>query len=536
MKKILGIVVLCAVAVSAIAVPARREGILRTAADGTEKMVYLHGDAFYHFITDSEGRWLDDTTLEPLTEEAQAARAEQLSAHAKARRAPQQRRIGGQINLAPRGLIVLVNFKDLAFTTPIDTIKNMIDGENFTRNYTNTYTYQGRQVTEHITCRGSAKQYFHDQSWGQYNPVFDVVGPVTLSQNMAYYGKNDSRGNDMHVDDMVREACLLADQEGADYNLYDNNDDGEVDFVYFIYAGEGEADGGAATTIWPHNYDYQYYGSTSFTVDGKTVGNYACSNEINHYGGNYAGIGTFCHEFSHVLGLPDLYETNNPSTGLHTLCDWDILDYGPYLNDGNTPPAYSAYERFFMGWLTPRVLSNPELVTLPELNTADENRKAVLLCAGDQHNLNGADPSPTTFYLLEHREKTGWDKYLPGKGLLITKIKYNYENWAYNRVNNSSYNMGVDLIEARENTSQVGATTDAYPAGATRWTGFTGHEVTEIMLKNGLISFSYRGGTEALDAVMTTEATAKMLHDGRVVIIRGGKAYDLSGRLINIEQ
>jgi M6 family metalloprotease-like protein len=195
-----------------------------------------------------------------------------------------------------------------------------------------------------VKSSGSARQYFHDTSWGQYNPQFDVVGPYTLSQSYAYYGKN----NDANVGEMIRDACKMADEDGVDFTQYDNDNDGKVDFVYVLYAGYGEADGGPANTVWPHNYDLRYTGVTC-NVDGKTVRNYACSNEISYYSKLYNGIGTFCHEFSHVLGLPDLYETNQTPKGLHTLLDWDILDYGPYNNDGNTPPAYSAYERFYMG-------------------------------------------------------------------------------------------------------------------------------------------------------------------------------------------
>ena len=121
---------------------------------------------------------------------------------------------------------------------------------------------------------------------------------------------------------------------------------------------------------------------------------------MQYYGQVYNGIGTICHEFSHVMGLPDLYATNNATH--HTMADWDILDYGPYNNDGNTPPAYSAYERFFCGWITPRVLTDPENVTLNPLN---DSKEALLMCTGDQHNLVGYDPNPTTFYLIENRKK-----------------------------------------------------------------------------------------------------------------------------------
>ena len=531
MKRFFSLLLVVGMATAVMAVPARRGGIVRTAEDGTEKIVYLHGNAFGHWMTDEEGNWLDEKTLAPMTADQKVVRAQANEARTRARRVQQAKKVGGELNLAPRGLLILVNFKDLAFVTPIDTMKNMINGEHFTRNYTSEYTYKGKKYTDHITSSGSARQYFHDVSWGQYNPVFDVVGPVTINQNMSYYGKNDSGGNDENVDAMIREACKAVENQ-VDFTLYDNDNDGNVDFVYFIYAGYGEADGGATSTIWPHNWDYAYYGSSQLKVDGKNIRNYACSNELNYYGGQYAGIGTFCHEFSHVLGLPDLYETNQNLQGLHTLFDWDILDYGPYNNDGNTPPAYSAYERFYMGWLTPRVLKDPELITMPELNTADEGRRAYLICQGDSHNLVGTDPYPSTFYMIENRQKRNWDEYLPGEGMLITKIQYKYNNWTNNTVNNTASNMGVDIMEATPNSSDYAKPTDAFPAGATSWTSFSGHEITDIQLESGVISFSYRGGTQDIENTKEGETTAKMLRDGQVVIIRNGVEYDLTGQVI----
>lgn len=536
MKKILSLMLVAGMAMTAMAVPAKRGGIIRTAADGTEQMVYLHGDETFHYITDAEGNWLDESTLQPMPAEQKAARAKAEGARAKVRRAKAQTQAGSTRNLAPRGLIILVSFSDKAFATPYETIQDMINGDNFTRNYSYDYTYYGQTYHVSVQSSGSAKQYFHDQSWGQYNPQFDIVGPVTVSNKVSYYGKNDSNGDDQNVDAMIREAVKAVDNE-VDFAIYDNDNDGKVDFVYFIYAGYGEADGGAATTIWPHNYSYQYYvqyGAEQLTVDGKKIDNYACSNEIQYYGNVYNGIGTFCHEFSHVLGLPDLYATNNATH--HTLLDWDILDAGPYNNDGNTPPAYSAYERFFMGWLTPRVLTDPENTTLRPLNDSHE---ALLMCSGDQHNLDGLDPNPKTFYLIENRPQTGWDKYLPGKGMLLTKITYNQSKWDGNTVNNTASSMGVDMIEAKSNTTSgnnaEAKSTDAFPAGAKQYVGFADHEITNIALTNNVITFLYRGGwPEGVEEVEATkEAAHKIIRDGKIYIIRGDKMFDLTGRVVN---
>ena len=507
---------------------------MRTAEDGTVKPVYLHGDAFSHYMTDAEGNWLDETTLRPLTEEAKQARMQTNEQRSQVRREQQARKVGNKPNIAPRGLLILVNFKNKAFATPYDTIRNMLDGDNFTRNYEYDYEYQeyegGPVKTAHesVKSSGSARKYFQDQSYGKYNPIFDVVGPYTLSEDYSHYGKND----DANVGYMIKEACELADQNGADFTLYDNNNDGKVDFVYVLYAGYGEADGGPEETVWPHNFQLSYFGrKCQCNVDGKDIDNYACSNELSYYSDLYNGIGTFCHEFSHVLGLPDLYETNTNPKGVHTLFDWDILDYGPYNNDGNTPPAYSAYERFFCGWLTPRVLKDPEYVWLNPLNF--ENGEALLLCDGDAHNLVGYDPDPKVFYLLEDRVKEGWDKYLPGKGLLITKITFDASAWANNRVNNSATKMGVDLIEAKTNNSNFSARTDAFPAGSKSWLYYDEHEVSNITIKKGgAVVFSYRYAPEGVEEVESEKGNAesrKILREGRVIIIRGEHEYDILG-------
>lgn len=539
MKKFVSIILLAVTAIAVMAVPAKRDGFLRTAADGTKKMVYLHGNETFHYLTDADGNWLDEETLLPLSKERQTLRENAGQARIQAKRIQEKKKIGVGRNLAPRGLIILVNFSDKAFITPFDTINNMLNGENFTRSYKTTVTNtSGYPVQKTITCSGSAKKYFHDQSWGQYNPVFDVVGPVTVSQNVSYYGSNNSDGDDMNVDMMVKEACTLADTEcNVDYSLYDNNNDGYVDFVYFLYAGYGEADGGASSTIWPHNYDYTYYyGNSTLKLDGKRIANYACSNELNYGSSNYTGIGTFCHEFSHVLGLPDLYATN--SSTHHTLLSWDILDYGPYNNDGNTPPSYSAYERFYMGWLTPRVLTEPEYVWLNPLNGSQE---ALLITKTNVHNLQGDDPYPTDFYLLECRKKEGWDAYLPGKGMLITHIRFNADKWEGNTVNNNANSMGVDIIEAKENTtsgySAKAKSTDAFPAGATEWTGLTDHEVTNITLQTGgAVTFSYRGAeTNDVDNVPVEDVQSlKVLQNGQLFIIRNGVKYDITGKRLVI--
>ena len=486
MKRLSILVLFFVVAVSAWAVPARKTGVVVTQPDGSEIIVYQHGDEHFHWQTNEKGEWLKlgEDGFYRVTE---ALSMEQIEAK-RAQSIRRAQHAAYPLNIAPRGLVILVNFADVAFETEKAEMDSMLIGENYTRNY--SYTYRGK--TYRINSQGSARQYFKDASNGQYNPQFDIVGPVTVSKSYSYYGKNNSSGSDMYAEKMIEEACKLADSEcNVDFSQYDNDGDKYVDFVFVIYAGYGEADGGPSNTIWPHSWNLYSAAGTRCEVDGTVVDLYACGNELDYYSKKHTGIGTFCHEFSHVLGLPDLYITNTASHT--TLNEWDIMDYGPYNNDGNTPPTYSAYERFFMGWLQPRLIVDPENVELKDLQ---ESNEALLISSNDQHNLIGNDPNPTTFYMVENRQQEGWDKHLPGHGMMLTKIQYSYSRWYQNTVNNSSSKMGVDLIEANGKTNNSGKATDLFPAGAAAYTKIADHAIEDIQEIDGVIKFKYKGGVE----------------------------------------
>lgn len=498
MKKIGLIVAFCAVMGSVWAIPARRGGIVKTQPDGSEIVVYQHGDEHFHWMTNEQGEWLhmDEDgfyhVTEALSKEAIAAKRAASPMQVKPKN-----EVASPLNIAPRGLIILVNFADLAFTETIEEMDSMHNAKNYTRDY--EYVYRGN--TYQVSSEGSARQYFYDASFGQYNPQFDVIGPITVSREYAYYGKNNVNTQfDQRPWEMVKEACVIADTLlDVDFTQYDNDNDDIVDFVYVIYAGYGEADGGGANTIWPHSYQLSAAGAYC-RLDGVRVDLYACGNEIDYYTKKHTGIGTFCHEFSHVLGLPDLYTTEGQTH--KTLGEWSILDYGPYNNDGNTPPTYSAYERFFMGWLTPEVIVDSANIRLEELNSS---QRALLISTEDKHNLIGNDPKSTRFYLLENRQQQGWDTYLPGHGLMLTYVQYNATRWQENTVNNTSRSMGVDLIEAdgktpnSSGTGYLGKATDMFPAGATSYTQITDHAIEDIEEIDGVIYFKYRGGAIETD-------------------------------------
>jgi M6 family metalloprotease-like protein len=407
---------------------------------------------------------------------------------------------------SPKSLVILVNFSDKSFVTPTPqtAFTNLLNQDGYSAN----------------GGTGSARDYFRSASYGKFAPAFDVVGPYTLPNNMAYYGGNDSNGDDLRPLQMVIDACNLANNAGLDFTQYDTDGDGKVDNVFIYYAGFNEAEDRYETmpnTVWPHRWGiypktlFQYYNYegtvASVTFDGKRVEDYACTSELKGYSGsNMCGIGTFAHEFGHVLGLPDYYHTNT-TVYKATLEDWSLMDSGGYLNEGRTPPTYSVYDRFYLGWLSPQQVNTAsDLTLLPiyqgKTQPANTNQQAYLLSA-TTHDLNGALPNPVEFFMLEYRKKVDWDFYLPGEGMLIWHIDFNQTAWDYNTVNNytgtsqtASSHMRVYLQPLSGSTSTPGAAFTSGSFTPTTWAGVNiNRPITNITKTDANITFKLMGGT-----------------------------------------
>ena len=451
-----------------------------TQPDGTTITIQLHGDEFFHYKSTLDGYALIPNEKGIMTYAQQDANGKLITTNVEAtdinRRSiteknfiqnlkknidfssqAQSVRSGRSLAPAvstistsiqsypltgtPKSIAILVNFSDKSFvtSTPQTAFTNLLNQDGYSAN----------------GGTGSANNYFKDNSKGVFSPEFDVVGPYTLPHNMAYYGANDATTkNDVNPQQMVVDGCTLAAAAGVDFSKYDVDGDGIVDNVFIYYAGYNEAESGPANSVWPHRWaiyptsmysNGNYTGTVaSTTFNGKRVEGYACTSELRgSTGSNMCGIGTFCHEFGHVLGLDDMYNTVDQTKV--TLSYWDIMDAGPYLNNGRTPPAYSAYERFYLKWLVPTELKSANNCTLSNLATGNN---AFLISQYGNHNLNGSNPSPVEFFLLENRQNTGWDTYLYGHGMLITHIYYNASTWADNTPNNDPTAMGVDIVEA----------------------------------------------------------------------------------------
>src|SRR5574344_3137167 len=419
-------------------------------------------------------------------------------------------------------LVLLIQFTDLQFveSSPLTAFDNLMNQTGYSVN----------------GATGSVKQYYTENSSSAFNPVFTVIGPLTLSHGYAYYGESSSSSNDLRPQQMVAEACQLADAAGVNFADYDNDGDGEVDNVYCYYAGPSEAEGATSDHIWPHSW---YLNSYATQIDGVYVNRYACSNEIKGVSGTtMTGIGTFCHEFGHVLGLPDFYATNGAS---HlTLGSWDVMDYGPYNNAGRTPPYYSAYERFALGWMKPTILKDSSYVTLDSLATSNT---AFLIAKDGLHNLCGGNPIwqtaplPNEFFLLENRQKTGWHTYLGGHGMLITHINYNKSAWNRDTINNDPNAMGCNIVEADGLANNGTYAGDPFPGNLEIRSFFPtlkdgtdlNQPLTYIIEEKGLISFRFKGGGNGFpffdekDNLHKFNTLAETPSDSQEVIIIGRK-------------
>ena len=479
--------------------------------DGSELKVRLVGDENGHYYITLEGNVVErDKDGWYVVGNGQQREGERLQMPRKrvhSSTVDEQRRAPHQ---AERGLVILVEFSDVSFSKTRQNFDDLLNKEG--------YNYNG--------ATGSARDYFRDASNGQYVPEFDVYGPYRLDSVMSYYGQNDRSGLDMHPDQMVVDAVAkLASDSLVDINFadYDTDNDGYMDNLFVYYAGYGENEGAPENSVWPHAWEvYEEYVKGQLVYDGKQIKGYACTSELQGTSGVVmCGIGTFCHEFGHVLGLPDFYVTDYSSQH-KTLGDWDIMDAGAYLNGGNTPPTYSAHERFYLGWLTPEILNETGDFELEELQ---KSNKAYIVTSTGEHNLDGGKPNPATYFLLENRQKTGWDRYLPGHGLMITKTIYNENNWYNNIPNNNRYLQGYDLIEAdgKAPNNDYGKGGDLFPgtANVTSYSPYENYSVINIVEKEGVISFSFVGEAELSVDEEISMATVVMVKRNGVCELEG---------------
>ncbi len=568
MRKFSLFILLLLVAVMTFAAPARRRAVKVTQSDGTELTVVLTGDEALHFYTTLDGKPLvkeanGDYHYATFSPEGQfvsakclahepeartpyemellasvgysqmmesignASKARSAKFRAAAQKAGSQIRPEGDVNIA----VVLVQFKDVKFTYTKEDIGNVLNTEGY------------KLENPFAESVGSARDYFIAQSDGKFRPNFMVTDIITLDNDMSYYGGNDANGDDKKASYAVKEGIMKADAT-FDFSKCDNNGDGEVEFIYCIYAGYSESYGADDNTIWPHQWELSAQAGT-VTVDGVKCNTYACSGELvysedyeSEIGKVLAGIGLICHEFSHCLGLHDIYDTTY-SSGNWGMDYWDVMDQGNYAAEGYVPVGYSAYQRDFCGWRDLVVLEEKGDYSMKPLTQGGIGYKIV------------NDANPNEYYILENRMQEAWDTFLFNSGMLVVHVDYSKSAWDNNTINTTKNHPRYTLIPAdgkldvygEVSTQQFVAslkgdvwpgtsgntelTDTSIPAAKVYTGGYMSKPVRGIEYANGIISFNFMGGmfpdVEVLPATSIT-ATSFVANWNAV---EGAEAYNV---------
>lgn len=564
MKKLyLMLSMLFAFGAAANAIPAKKLQKVITLTNGTQVSVELRGDEYLSWWEGTDGTayraTADDAVFEAFDLEAQKPAAAARRARAEQGRVARLARVKNSLKGADdkmrglggdhitykgvkKGLVVLVDFKNKKFADghDLEYYKNVINGKDFS--------------DEEEGYVGSVRDYFLAQSNGQFELDFDVVGPVTMSKNYGYYGNDGAYQKDEKVYEMIKEACDGI-QDKVNLKDYDWDGDGEADQVFFLYAGLGQASGGSAGTIWPHESELRYWPCGVLSYPTGKINTYACANELQpetQGSSRYisAGIGTICHEFSHCLGFADMYDTTGG--GGYGMSVFDVMDQGSYNGNGFVPCNYTAFERIYAGWVEAIELESP--ATVKDMKSVSDYGRPFIM-----YNYKNTNE----YFLMENRQNTGWDKGLYGSnGLLIVHVNYVPSRWANNSVNSSAEKIQcctvVNADGSRENT-QYSLQGDLYPyevKGVTMNDEFTdesepaaklytknsdnsyalGIPITQIKRSKGSVSFLVCGG----DANNVIDNTFNGVVDGINGVTVANKAtdnriYSIDGRYLGTD-
>lgn len=443
LRNLLPALALCA-PLAAMAVPAYPGLIKQVNPDGKTVEIRLHGDESFSYATSADGRYIMEQNadgfwatavrgglqLAATAENVDMLRTEQLSDFSRASLADISKyaelsETDGRSKFPCLGegqyLIVLLQYSDTKFS--------MEDPQAYYNDWFNKANF----VDEDI--RLSARDYYLKVSDNKFKPDFVISPVVTLSGTSAYYCGSNQKYSNFNL--AIRQSLQKLAKDGFDFSRFDLDNDGVIDNIYFIYAGYGQADTGDKTTIWPHASSY------TGTYGGLQGGRYACSNELrgsHRYlnDNRKTGIGTFCHEFGHVLGLPDMYDPNYDSQcEALTPGNWSIMCNGSYLGDGCLPAGYAAYDRWACRWMELTDLTDGETISLDPIVNASP--KAYRLQIPTESNY-------TEYYILENRSQLDVDINVPGSGLLLWHVDYDYNVWRSNRVNSTASHMRLTVV------------------------------------------------------------------------------------------
>lgn len=446
MKRFLFLTLCCCIwAFGAEAAPALRIPFTVKQADGTLLTIEQFGDEWFHWTATTDGTLVvptdrgyyiaqideqgnlsatDILAHEPALRNSQEQTAVSRQAarrdlyHKQVRKAALSRRAATiedgnylQHTGSPRVLTILANFSDKQFTgdDPLRAFDQYLNGE-----------VQEDLGNHNQMNVASVRQYFETSSNCLFLPQFDVIGPVTLPQTMAYYGGSNNNGSDDRFGDFCKDAIDQAKKWVSDWSVYDNDKDGNIELVCVIFAGYGQNQGGASNTIWA-KAAYR----NMILNDELHISRFNCCSELFHpQRPDYInGTGVFIHEFSHCMGLPDLYPTTVKAyVNNQGMEAWSIMDYGLYANNGFAPIAYNAWEQEVMGWTKIEDVS-----TLMEDGTCQIDEILPLIEGGKAYKLVNGD-NERDYIVMENIQKRGLNKHAYGQGLLIYHVDYPYES------------------------------------------------------------------------------------------------------------
>lgn len=522
MKKTLLLLAMGILSLVSQAVPADPTPSKVTQPDGTTLTVVLHGDEFLNYLTTSDGYTVvknkagyftyarldgnqlvagdriardnrtaaDNAYLAALPKGLKSKSMVERGSKMLNHRNEVLRGIGhgGHMDYSKfRGLIVLINYTDRKFD---DYVPSNYTPQDFYEQMINGHDYKGFTLPAgtKVECMGSVRDYYYDNSFQQFDPHFDILGPVDVP-----FACTDA--HQFNCDSIFFAALEALDPE-VDFSQYDTDEDGTADMVFFLVAGHGsDYSANNRDYLWPHMKDF----TDSPVLDGVNFKLYACSTnmigEENEYYivyNNVAGIGTICHEFSHCLGLPDFYDTDSDGSGgvNHAYpLTWSIMASGFKNNNGRNPAGYSLYERYALGFAQPTLIDAEGTIELPALEKSNMG-----------YRLNTANENE--FFLIENRQRIKWDKNLPGPGMLIFRVdSTNVEVWENNLVNANPNHNYYELLRANFN-GMNDSPRDPFP-GTTNVTSITNATQPSLRTWDGKLSHYALMNIAEADSIIT---------------------------------
>ena len=553
------------------AAPALRRIVTLSQPDGTTIQAIPMGDEHMSYWLDAQtGLYLTQDTLthywrvmtddEATTTYSQWTESRQ---HA-ARTLHQIKTLGG---VTPKNQVklpmVLVQFSDLSLSEEfgselfMDSVMNMMDFDRV------AYTYGGKEYHT-----GSVRKYWNVQSFGKFDPVFDILGTITLPQSYSYYGAEGTTGHDAKVGSLIAEVVDSLIKRGSLDNAaqYDNNKDGKLDCLYIIYAGYGQNESGVADHIWAKNTTGYVYTlpdgtKTNLMLLSPELCGYRTANPYHVL----PNIGVFTHEFGHSIGLPDFYGTNSSTASqCYGMDSWSLMDQGEYNGLGQIPGCLTTHERMYLGWL-----DEPQAV-----NAECRDTLAPCVSTGDVRIFRNPEVENEYITIENHQPENCWELTWGNagyyynqqhRGLLITYVYFDQSLWSVNGPNNTpsfqhcspicadgdrylysnvtdqatftawKANLSSDIYPGKSNITTLDSTNTLFRWHSGDTIAFNITAIQTLADSSVVITFGNPKEDEqsSIDTLYDKQQpmrATKRMRGGQIYIVKGDKEYDLMGR------